>query len=117
MNRSIIFRSKRIDYGTWIYGDISTKEHYTINGIPVFENAVGQFTGLHDKKGNMIFEGDIVIWPLENNTNHTAFISYKLGCFFYENIHVKPHPLLIVDEKKIEVIGNIHDNTELLKTK
>ena len=142
--REILFRGKRKDNGDWIYGvpitDEATNDAYIITstagaslkseinnmcatGFRVIRNTIGQYTGLTDKNGTRIFEGDIVKitdfhttaiaavkygstnestswgWYFEDNDGHTYFLMSKAFCEDYNGI----------------IIGNIHDNPELLK--
>lgn len=140
--REILFRGKRIDDNKWVEGGIMRKFHpnyphesgrdfffqkencYVIcannRDIFVAQNTIGQFTGLTDKNGDKIFEGDIVkiICVLDDSERVTA-VMYDSGLFGVK--HKDPSipsviPLRAYDcYSQIEVIGNIHDNSELLK--
>lgn len=98
-----------------------------IDKFPVYADTVGMFTGLYDKSGNMVFEGDIVrVAYAEKDREYTLVeqVVYmdKSACFalmctcegekFYR-------PFAQLDEhiriKEIEVIGNIYDDPELLE--
>ena len=119
--REILFRGKRVDNGEWITGsainilyDFKGEKRIYIGWYEVIPETVGQWTGLTDMDGNKIFDGDVV----ERRFNITAFgktsteklvkpVYYQLGCY-------QPRGLL-ANHESIEVIGNIHDNPELLE--
>ena len=77
---------------------------------------VGQYTGLTDKNGAKIFEGDVVKFSYNENDKDPKFYSIEWksdrACFGYGETADK---MLEVDALHCEVIGNIHDNPELLK--
>lgn len=138
--REILFRGKRVDNGKWIYGnycyaeliDKSGYEHVIIEQPAegetqrVIPESVGQYTGLTDKNGTKIFEGDIISIPFEEDRS-----PWEKNCIYYENGEVyfcaEHHGWYVrfydydtlslweYDDLDIEVIGNIHDNPELLK--
>ena len=125
--REVIFRGKRTDNGEWVKGYLYIThigaheigsydaeiniERFTFDVIP---ETVGQFTGLTDKNGVRIFEGDIV-----SLVKHDSLI-YKVvyvPCR-YELVNSKGVNCFVLDiykSENIEVIGNIHDNPELLQ--
>ena len=132
--REILFRGKRVDNGEWIQGDIV---QFPVHGVvriveqePSYKDAevdsdtVGQFTGLTDKNGRKIFEGDIihleysqVFFGGEYFGEYTAEVSYKEGCFITDGINNGDEietPLSGFNNDEVEIIGNIHDNPELL---
>ena len=139
--REILFRGKRTDNGEWIYGDlmqnvdcIKIREQekdvkHIAKSFEIDLETVGQYTDLTDKNGKRIFEGDIL---------HIAKIADGLGGYYQPpfdypvNVVVKwdlcawMWETLCEDKRFIsfpdawchyecEVIGNIHDNPELLK--
>ena len=124
--REVIFRGKRMDNGEWIEGSLlgidwcdkpSTYSIAPNTPVSVFYSVipetVGQYTGLTDKNGVRIFEGDIV-----SLVKHDSLI-YKVvyvPCR-YELVNSKGVNCFVLDiykSENIEVIGNIHDNPELL---
>lgn len=129
--REYLFRGKHKDNGKWIEGDltqdrdigtayISGWDYYTDDdglqreqfGCEVISETVGEFTGLTDKNGVKIFEGDIlkiaeVIFLVQWNKRTGSF------CGVSEIDDVQTKHLGYVN--LCEVIGNIHDNPELLK--
>ena len=136
--RDILFRGKRIDNGEWVEGGYFL-EPYTdktfivtwnsfglgfIDYIEVVPETVGQYTGLNDMNGKRIFEGDI--FRCDNAMGYVRFGTYA-SVYANKNTHIGFFIEWIIDrmlridlafwteQRKIEVIGNIHDNPELLK--
>lgn len=127
--REILFRGKRVDNGEWIYGDVVQFPTHGIVRIveqePSYKDAevdsetVGQYTGLTDKNGKKFFEGDIikgnfsnyVIWADETERAFVYGKSYKGG---YKNL-MSDYLLKSSFPNGMEVVGNIHDNPELLE--
>jgi uncharacterized phage protein (TIGR01671 family) len=126
--REIKFRGKRLDNGEWIYGSLlvshfkdDKKERYFItqfSGNYTFEHevdpaTVGQYTGLKDKNGKEICEGDILL----DESGTYAVVGYSMGAFyvdFGEGFDLQYFTECI--HEICEVVGNIHDDPELLKT-
>ena len=114
--REILFRGKRADNGEWTEGYFfkSWDKVFLLWGMTgdcpnmeeVIPETVGQFTGLCDKNGKKIFEGDIVESP--NGTQ--GFIEWQNAeCAFLVNIG---DDWQTMDDCPYEVISNIYDNTE-----
>ena len=133
--REILFRGKRMDDGEWVEGYLVkavgvecmilpvTTEHCGgaefSEGYHCDPTTVGQYTGLTDKNGERIFEGDIV---KTSDITHEGVIqipgesfeiAMRKGCWVM--VAGEDWDLLETNHECIEVIGNIHDNPELLK--
>lgn len=130
--REILFRGKRDDTGEWIEGDLRQdkdlgksyilgwdyyEEDWELQREPfeceVIPESVGQYTGLTDKNGTKIFEGDVVNILTENN--EIGIVKYDEGGFEVEAdgfvIDFKQN----INGTDVAVIGNTYDNLELLK--
>ncbi|MBO7285408.1 MAG: hypothetical protein J6U69_02305 [Alistipes sp.] len=119
--REIKFRGKTRN-GKWVYGYAAKFAHDSVpviledteNGIAprkIIPETVGQFTGLHDKNGKEIYEGDIV----DTSIQGISKVLYDSGQYTIES---KNYSTAIAYRFPIHIIiiGNIHDNPELLKT-
>lgn len=153
--REILFRGKRVDNGAWVYGSlvtfgnrtiivchidcmrsdeaISASEYFEFDYVEVVPETVGQYTGLKDKNGVKIFEGDILQTHFEfspgdagyNDSQRPFVVGWDKDrmCFrgWKPGIDRHSYKLLeIIDffgkqEEVYEVIGNIYDNPELLE--
>ena len=121
--REILYRGKRVDNGDWGYGyavkgndkkyqmfiAASIGVGFFTGGIIAYEvipETVGQFTGLTDKNGKKIFEGDIV----ESPHGTQGVVEWQNAeCAFLVNIG---DDWQTMDDCPYEVIGNIYDNKE-----
>ena len=128
--REILFRGKT-EKGEWVYGDLLhpdlygngySIEDYTRgknNCCDVIPETVGQYTGLKDKNGKMIFEGDIVAgavhWLERMKNGVVAFRCGSFGLIWHRGDVEQFNPFTSMCNVEYEVIGNIHDNPELLK--
>lgn len=88
---------------------------YSLVPIEVDSSTVGQFTGLTDKNGKKIFEGDIVKVSSPSGSSYYAVIEYDYGCYWISNPDIQiPDTINNFNMEFVEIIGNIHDNPELL---
>lgn len=135
--REILFRGKRLDNGEWVEGDLlraklysDDAEHYFIftdaEAFPanefigyaeVLPETIGQYTGLTDKNGKRVFEGDIVQvcshwWSTSKLRYEQKSITRQVEYREAEGRFVGINGLNLISR---EVIGNIYDNPELLR--
>lgn len=125
--RGIIFRGKRTDNGEWVSGNLFVSDTdgraYILAGSrtvkiewEVDPSTVGQYTGLIDSNGMRIFEGDILLLD-----DIRGIVNYGTGCFcvnlprpsyLYRN---NPAIDIVLNEYPgLEIIGNAHDNPEII---
>lgn len=139
MNREIKFRGKELINNEWVYGFYmqgsyidtdanKTKVRHLISGAFLFDvnpETIGQYTGLHDKNGKEIYEGDIVVLPHQDiafgivtwHDNGYFFIDNSNGEWrnYGNDFRTLGEFMNLSNDHKIKVIGNIHDNFDLMK--
>ena len=142
--RTIKFRGKRIDNGNWVAGELlhvagscliyfpndsgteplAISEHNII-AVEIFRDeiavvapdTVGQFSGLLDKNGKEIYEGDIVRYydDIEDELVDAPVIFHSASCSFCTHPPRFGDPVGLCVHWQFEVLGNIHDTPELIK--
>lgn len=124
MNRDIEFRglTGSVKGDKWVYGTFykvksllsDDKTYYIRNehltDYIVDSETLGQYTGLKDKNGKKIFEGDIVLI----NGKHTDEVIFECGCFLMKK-QLYNYEFTYQNFHNLEVIGNIYENKELLE--
>lgn len=139
--REILFRGKRVDNSEWVEGFLTCMNYIdvweqqicydgqeeinycTTKSYQVDENTVGQFTGLTDRNGKKIFEGDIVKeWSNNWKTPFKTEINiYEVVCEYLGSLQLirkteyGENSTLLCRRSVVEVIGNINDNPKLLE--
>lgn len=125
--REILFRGKRKDNGEWVYGDLVSKKYiqnvyrveygYVVpyNCFEVIPETVGQYTGLTDKNGKKIFEGDIIEHHVQGNfVVNRGIVNYdQKNARFAMQLNTMNPCFSLYNREAFEVIGNIYDNPEL----
>lgn len=147
------FRGKRVDNGEWVYGSLIDKDYIlqyidlaeswtpltsdhkvTCRAFAIIPETVGVWTGLKDKNGKGIYEGDIILTQpytdkpyakLKKSKRHHGQVVYKIGKHESGEYYSAEWSIKITDEGEYgchdwgafyncEVVDNIHDNPELL---
>lgn len=136
--REILFRGKRVDNGEWVYGYYICKQDplppridtniivtFDENSMSVWNKVdpetIGQYTGLKDINENKVFEGDIMEFDAYgiHYCGVVTIISANACILCGEKAAPKAAPFLdhAIGRYEATVIGNIHDNPELLEMK
>ena len=126
--REILFRGWNKKNKKWLYGYyfVNRGEHFIapdefVNPLTSYEdyvvdaNTVGQYTGLKDKNGKKIFEGDILVFSpwLAVVLWNEELATFALQFQFEDKVGLKP----LGEWQTMTIIGNVHENKNLIKTK
>ena len=137
--REILFRGQTRRYGekvrlngekiksNWVYGGIFSQngdgdfaiiyqQEPTVEKYPVYADTVGQYTGMKDKNGKRIFEGDIIDFSDRSYSDGYGVVRYDAEGTEFEFVYDDHYEGLgrCYYPEDVEVIGNIYDNPELL---
>lgn len=144
--REVLFRGKRIDNGEWVYGyliapefapnkkyigHLFAEDDHDIDVVEVDPETIGQYTGLKDRHGNKIFEGDILCFIDIDYITQIYYGVVKFG-IYNSSAHDVNNQGFYVDWQGVQyrndlgywanqsycyVAGSIHDNPELMEVK
>ena len=125
MDREILFRGRQLNGSEWFIGDLSRVVHddgtcyvFPADGYnspdwyEVDKETIGQYTGVNDRGGNRIFEGDYCA-VIRTGALAYGFITFYQGCFLFEEKgtgNLLRLCDLAINGYKIEILGNIYDN-------
>ena len=122
MTREILFRGKRIDNNEWVYGVAGYHKYREkwyicdeeLENYEVIPETIGQYTGLKDKNGNKIFEGDIIKTHYIDNEEITVKFDEDRGGYypFASGDGCGCCEMYVVPPYASEVVGNIYDKED-----
>ena len=121
--REILFRGKTINSGEWVYGNL-IQDKYIVGDIidweedyfntewwaAVIPETVGQYTGIEDANGKKIFEGDILEIYMQHYKQTKPYVIDDIHEFYSDYYQTDMYYAIT----NLKVIGNIHDNPELV---
>ena len=124
MKREPLFKAKRVDNGAWVEGSLIGND-VIVGKIVEFEEdycctecwykvdpeTVGQFTGMTDKKGKKLFEGDVYSM---GDKNILYVVIFDKSQFIGKQVGNRSLAGLEYWKSDIEIVGNVYDNPELL---
>lgn len=134
MKREILFRGRYAREKAWVYGSLIAGSGILDNdehgGMlhPIDFNTVGQYTGLKDKNGKKIFDGDVLMFSIMGDDGYVVIVSMENSAWgfypaFPELVHEDdqkwrsfwdPEYDEVWKRNYFTVIGNIYDNPELI---
>lgn len=133
MNREIKFRAKRVGTKEWVYGTPQQDEEgilscivsfepdrilepfrdYNLTWYDVIPETIGQFTGLTDKNGVEIYEGDLIVPRFIHDSNTIGQVIFNNGTFLFQRLTKEKETTRLYDPMiSLEVIGNIYEEKQ-----